>query len=169
MIIKKYKVIQKDGKSAPHLFESVSDALRTISATKIKKIEEVNYEEEVSETTIDKKNFILISRKTDKEIEHSNNSGYAATYSRPALTKVFKSMPVLEVGETLVLESKISAIGRYDNVSIKNWGEDNKEWEWAVYHLKGNILTIDEAKKKYGDFDKALGRDGTIVYTPKLK
>lgn len=169
MIIKKYKVIQKDGKSAPHLFESVSDAVRTISATKIKKIEEVNYEEEVAENSIDKRNFVLISRKTDKEIEHSNNSGYAATYSRPALTKAFKGMYVLEVGETKVLESKLSGIGRYDNTSMKNWGEDNKEWEWAIYHLKGNILTIDDAKAKYGDFDKALGRDGVIVYTPKLK
>jgi hypothetical protein len=68
MFIKKYKVVTKDGKNAPQLFDSIKDALKTVGASKIKKLEEVNYEEEISDTSIDKRNFVLISRKTNEEV-----------------------------------------------------------------------------------------------------
>ena len=55
MIIKKYTVALKDGKYHPHTFETVKDALREIGISKISKIEEINKEEEVSETIIDKR------------------------------------------------------------------------------------------------------------------
>jgi hypothetical protein len=82
---------------------------------------------------------------------------------------VFVGMPILEVGVDTILESTVSMIGRYDKNAHKGWDVDGKEWEWVLYHKRGNVLSIEEAKKKYGDFDKALGRDGVISYTPKLK
>ena len=169
MIIKKYTVELKDGKSHPHTFETVKDALREIGVSRIGKIEEINREEEVSETLIDKRNVAVIARRTDAEIEVSHKSGHAPTFTRPALTKVFERMTVLELGETKVLESNLSAIGRYENNLNKEWATNAKEYEWVLYHTKGKVLTIEEANAKYKELEKLSPKEGNLTYMSKAK
>ena len=69
-------------------------------------------------------------------------------------TKVFERMTLLELGETKVLESTLSAIGRYEDNLNKEWKTDSKEYEWVLYHTKGNSLTMEAAIAKYKDLDK---------------
>lgn len=169
MLIKKYRIISKDGKVNPQLFESIKDGLKTVGAKNISKIEEVSYEEETAESSIDKKLLIVIPRKNNNEINVSNASGQSATLNRPALTKVFSGMTILEIGDDKVLESTLYMIGRYDANAHKTWKDDDKDWEWVLYHKKGKILTFEEMKNKFGEFDKIDGKCGNITYVSKLK
>jgi hypothetical protein len=169
MYIKKYKVITKDGRTNSQLFETVKDALKEISASKIQKIEEVSVSEEVSETLIDRKNVVVIARKTNAEIDASNKSGHSLTFTRPALTKVFEGMTVLELGEDKILESSLSAIGRFEKNMHKDWNADDRGYEWVLYHKKGKTLTIEEARAKYKDLDKLVAKEGVITYLNKGK
>ena len=170
MYIKKYKVIEKrDGKVNSQLFESIKDAVKVVGAANIQKLEEVNYEEEVSESSLDKKLMVVVARKSNDELTISEKSGYTATVSRPMLTKVFNGMTILEVGEDKILESSLSMIGRYDKNAHKVWNSDAREWEWIMYHKKGKTLSLVEAKTKYGDLERLVGRDGAISYVSKLK
>ena len=124
MFIKKYKVITKEGKAHSQLFETVKDALKEIGVSKIGKIEELSVKEEVSDTLIDRKNVAIIARRTDAEIEASDKSGHSPTFTRPALTKVFEGMTLLELGEDKVLESSLSAFGRFESNMNKDWKEE---------------------------------------------
>lgn len=167
MTIKKYKVITKDGKSHPTLFDTVSEAIKTVGAGKILKVEERSIKEEVSESSIDKKNVIVIAR-TNKELQISNTTNHAATLNRPVLTKVFDGMTVLELGEDKVLESKVNTIGTFEKNRHKDW-DDGKDYQWVLYHYKGNILTLEEAFAKYKDLDKFPTKEGAITYFNKGK
>lgn len=169
MYIKKYKVITKEGKANSQLFETVKEAIKQIGAAKIQKIEEVSVKEEVSDTLIDRKNIAIIARKNNQEIEASLSSGHSPTFTRPALTKVFEGMTVLELGEDKVLESSLSAIGRFERNMNKDWKFDDKEYEWVIYHNRGKVLTIEEARAKYRDLDKLVAKEGVITYLNKGK
>jgi hypothetical protein len=169
MYIKKYKVITKEGKVNSKLFETVKDAIKEVGSSKIQKIEEVNVKEEVSETLIDRKNAVVIARKNNQEIEASLSSGHSPTLTRPALTKVFEGMTVLELGEDKVLESSISAIGRFERNTNKDWKFDDMEYEWVIYHTRGKVLTIEEARAKYKELDKLTTKEGSITYFSKGK
>jgi len=170
MYIKKYKVITKDGKAVSQLFETIKDALHHVGTDKVQKIEELNLEEEMKDTLVDRRNLIIIARKSNTELEFSDKTNQSLTYSRPMLTKVFNGMTILEVGEDKVLESNLSVIGRYDRGIQRVWEVgDEKDWEWVLYHKKGKFLTVEEATSKYGDLDKAMGKIGTISYINKAK
>jgi hypothetical protein len=170
MHIKKYKVITKDGKAIGQLFDTIKDALNHVGTSSVQKIEELNLEEDTNDSLIDKRNIILISRKSNEELESSDKTNQSLTYSRPMLTKVFNGMIVLEVGEDKILESSLSVMGRFDSGIQRVWKNDtDKPWEWVLYHKKGKYLTPEEATAKYGDIDSYLGKEGVIVYMPKSK
>lgn len=166
MIIKKYKVITKEGKSHPTLFDTISDAVKTVGAAKIKKIEERDFKEEVSEISIDRKNVIVIGR-TNKDLERSQLKREAVVFNRPVLTKVFEGMTVLELGDDKVLESKLYSIGTFDKKIHKDWDSDGKEYQWVLYHLNAKTLTLEDAFAKYKDLEKHIAKDGTITYMSK--
>ena len=170
MNIKSYKVILKDGKSYPHLFYSVKDALKTVGATKIQKLQEVIEKVEVSETSIDRKAVAVIARRDNKEVDISDTTFQAATYNRPLLTKVFEGMTLLEVGEDVVLESKINSMGVFNN-SLQSKYEpdisDGKEYQWVIYHIKGHKLTVEEARKKYKELETTTLKEGMVTYIRK--
>lgn len=169
MLVKKYKLILKNGKAFPKLFDTVKDAIASAGTEGILKLEEVNHKEDVSDEKIDTRIFAIVSRETNAEVVKSDSSGYAVTVNRPALTRVYQNMPLIEVGEDFVVESTLTTIGRYDRRLHKVWDGDGKDWEWVLYHTRGKKLTIDEAKKKYGNFDEQLGRDGAISYGMKTR
>jgi D-alanyl-D-alanine carboxypeptidase len=169
MFIKKYKVITKEGKAHSQLFETVKDALKEIGVSKIGKIEELSVKEEVSDTLIDRKNVAIIARRTDAEIEASDKSGHSPTFTRPALTKVFEGMTLLELGEDKVLESSLSAFGRFESNMNKDWKDNDRGYEWVLYHRKGKVLTIEQARAKYKDLDKLTTKEGALTYLNKGK
>jgi len=169
MLVKKYRLITKDDRVFPQLFDNVKDAIASAGTAGIKKLEEVNFDDEESEGVVDPKTYVIISRENNAEVINSDKTGYAVSVNRPVLTRVFQNMPVLEVGEDMVLESKLSVIGRYDKRLHKAWDGSGKDWGWVLYHPKGKMLTIEEAKAKYGDFDSHLGKDGSVTYAMRAK
>ena len=116
---------------------------------------------------IDKKNAIVIARKTDEELEKSNTTGESAVYNRPTLTKVFDGMTVLEVGKDKVLESTLKAIGTFNKDIHKGYDTFEKDYQWVLYHFKGSFLTIEQATEKYKELETTTLKEGTITYMSK--
>ena len=167
MKIKKFKVIKKDGKAYPQLFDTIKDALREIGSSNITKLEEVFYDEQVSEITIDKKNVVVIARKKNEELEKSQKTGTAPVYNRPVLTKVYEGMTILELGEDKVLESKLVSIGTFNKDIHKGYDLTEKEYGWVLSHLSGVYLTVEEATKKYRELENLTTKENTIIYMSK--
>lgn len=155
MYYKKYKVITKQGKSHGTLFDTLKTAISTIGVSNIQKIEEVNISDSSDDKIVDKKIAMLLTKRSDDDINISKKSGYTVSYVKPVNAKLFDGMKVIEVGETTVLVATLKVISRYEASLYPAWDsskyDSTKEWDWVLLHKGAKLMKMKEAIQQFGD------------------
>lgn len=163
MEIKQYKVQLKEG-ICSDIFNSPQEAMKKFGSNLARLIE---YQSKVKkETNVPTDTALLISGRSDDDLETSLDCGYAVMYNCPNKTKLYEGMPYLEVSENNVLEGKVVRLENYSKSLHHHWKgpgyRPEKEWKWAIYHKKSKIIPRSEAVKKYNN--SLNGTQGGISY-----
>jgi len=166
MKIKKLKVVLKSGTTYPTEFDTVTEAIKTVGINDVSKIIEVNIDapKKIGHT-YDKDSILVISKRSNEDLEKSLSCGYTVTYNKPSSDRVFEGMTMVETSEDKAL------IGKF--VSLRNWDpglhkdfippgyRPDKDWEWAIYNRDAKIVDREELEKTIG---KIPGVQGGIGY-----
>ena len=168
MRLKKIKVIQKNGMTHPQMFDTASEAVKVVGISNICKMEEVNVD--VTRKYGPDKNpdeILVISKRSNEDLEISKECGYTVTYNKPSLDKVFEGMVMFEASDENVFITKFTALRSYDRNSHTAWKgpgyRPEKEWEWAIFHQKGEIIPRLVAEEQYGKIPGVQGGIGYLV------
>ncbi len=109
---------------------------------------------------------LLISKRSNDDLKTSLGCGYSVTYNCPKAERLYEGMRYLEVGDDQVLEAYVSRIERYEKSIHHHWKgpglKPNKEWAWAIFHSKGELVSRSFAQEKYNNSLK--GTQGGISY-----
>jgi hypothetical protein len=166
MNVKLYKVHLKSG-SSTKLYETPQEAMQEHRGN-IVKFEEVFTKPMTKkfETPIVKgEEALLISKRDNDDLATSKECGYAVTYNSPSLKKIYDGMVYLELSDDSVLVAEVVRLERYSKLIHHHWKgpgyRPDKEWQWAIYHRKGQIISRELAEQKYG---KLKGTQGGISY-----
>jgi len=163
---KVYKVELLDGRCPSTTYETRQEALRAHRGN-IKKLVEVvpKQTKKKVEPTSDQL-AIVISARSDEDLEISKGCGYAVMYNCPKRDKIYEGMRYLEVSDDYVLEAEILRLEKYEKGAHHHWKgpgyRPDKTWKWALYHKNGKIIQRDLAEVKYGNSLK--GTQGGISY-----
>lgn len=162
-----YQVILLDGTPANGYFETRQEAIRAHRGN-IQKLVEVipKTVKNVPRSNPSSNEGLLISKRSNDDLETSQSAGYSVTYNCPKLDRIFEGMTYLEVSDDKVLEARMVRLERYEKLIHHHWKgpgyKPNKEWGWAIYHTGGRIIDKSIAKEKYGNPLK--GTQGGISY-----
>ena len=172
MLNKAYKVHLIDGKIPITLYPSFNDAVKAHGLKNISKVEEVIIKKGNSASVAPSKDLILVlSSRSDDDIELSMKCGYAVTYNSPSYEKIFTGMRYLEASEKLVLEGVILKREKYDSKLHLDWSSiiprNKKLWNWSIYHSNSTVITREEAEKNYGKISGVQGGIGYIDLSQK--
>jgi len=170
MKIKKIKVTLKNGMSHPELFDTATMAVKTVGISNILKMEEVNQEvKQKYGHEFNKDQCLVISKRSNIDLEISLKCGYTVTYNKPSLQKVYNGMTIFETSEGAVLISKFVTLRNWDCNTHKDYTppgyRPDKEWEWAIFHKDSEIFDRSELEKKIGKIPGVQG--GIGYYVPK--
>ena len=171
MKLKKIKVILKSGMSHPEMFDTVSEAVKTVGIKNIGKMEEVNVDTPKKYGhSFNKDEMLVISKRSNKDLETSLRCGYTVTYNKPNLEKVYEGMTVLETSDDHVLMGKFTSLRSWDPAVHKDYippgYRPDKDWEWAIYNKDSQILDRAELEKEIG---RIPGVQGGIGYHVPVK
>ena len=163
MELKKYKVVLKQG-ICSDIFDTPIQAVKKFGSNLEKVVEFTPPKTKKTETPTQQ--ALLISGRSDDDLELSKDCGYAVMYNCPNRTKLYEGMPYLEVSENSVLEGEVIRIEKYQKSIHHHWKgpgyKPEKEWAWAIFHRKSKITEKERAQKKY---DNTLaGTQGGISY-----
>jgi hypothetical protein len=167
MIVDKfYKVELLDGRVPSVIYETRQEALRAHRGN-IKKLIEVlpKQTKKKVETTSDQL-AIVISARSNEDLDISKDCGYAVMYNCPKRDKIYEGMVYLEISDEYVLEATITKLEKYEKSVHHHWKgpgyRPDKVWKWALFHKNGKIISRDSAEKKYNNPLK--GTQGGISY-----
>jgi hypothetical protein len=175
MVNKLYKVQLKDGKIPSTLFHSISDAIKAHGVSNIVKIDEVSTKKpNISSITKSNDLILVLSSRSNDDLELSLKCGYAVTYNCPSYKKTFPGMKYLEVSENQVLEGEILKLEKFDLKQHYDWASiiprhQEKIWKWSIYHSKSIIISRTEAENKYGKIPGVQGGIGYIDLSKSKK
>jgi hypothetical protein len=163
MQVKQYKVQLKEG-ICTDIFDSPQAAMKKFGSNLARLIE---YESKVKkELKVPTDIALLISARSDADLEVSVSCGYAVMYNCPNKTKLYEGMPYLEVSENSVLEGTVIRLESYSKSLHHHWKgpgyRPDKEWKWAIYHKNSKIIPREVAEKKYNN--SLNGTQGGISY-----
>ncbi len=164
---REYKVVFLDGMTSNESYNTRQDAIRAHRGN-ISKLIEVIPRKTVKKTepTPSIKEALLISKRSDEDLELSKSCGYAVTYNCPRKDRLYEGMRYLEVSDGNVLEAEVMRIERYEKSLHHHWKgpgyRPDKEWAWAIFHKNGKIKPKSEMVKKYTNPLK--GTQGGISY-----
>jgi hypothetical protein len=167
---KNYQVVLKDGSSPSIYYPSIELALKSNKGN-ILRIKEIPLTSPKSKTEtlglIDSGNILLISQRSDEDLDISLECGYAVMYNCPSRNKIFPGMRYLEVSKDKVLEAEIDKLEHYERSIHTRWSKitprfPDKEWRYVIYHKNGKIRDRKEMEKKYENSLK--GTQGGISY-----
>ena len=167
MISKLYKVQLKNGKIPATLYQSPNDAFKEHGVSNIARIDEVPAKKGATTDVAKSKDLgLVLSSRSDDDLELSIKCGYAVTYNCPSYKKIYQGMKYLEVSDNLVLEGEILKLDKFDLKVHHDWAaiiprHTEKLWKWSIYHTKAKIIPRSEAEAKYG---KIPGVQGGIGY-----
>lgn len=167
MIVEKlYKVQLLDGKEITTLYETRQDALRAHRGNISKLIEVLpKVIKKKVEVTSDQL-AIVISARSNEDLEISKDCGYAVMYNCPKMDKIYDGMRYLEVSDEFVLEATITKLEKYEKTVHHHWKgpgyKPDKTWKWALFHKNGKIISRKQAEQKYDNPLK--GTQGGISY-----
>jgi hypothetical protein len=173
MLNKLYKVQLKDGKIPTTLYQSIGDAINAHGAANVVKIDEVAGKK-TSSSGVDKSKDLglVLSSRSDDDLELSIKCGYAVTYNCPSYKKIYQGMRYLEVSDNFVLEGQILKLDKFDIKVHHDWAaiiprHAEKIWKWSIYHTKAAIISRNEAEAKYGKIPGVQGGIGYINLAKK--
>lgn len=162
---KAFKITLHDGRVIDKLFPTLQDAIKELGVKNIKKVEEVNIKKSSTAVTPSKDSALVISMRSEEDLQLSLSCGYAVTYNCPASNRIFPGMKYFETSENTVLEGEIVKLAKYDSLVHHHWKgpgfKPDKVWKWAIFHKNSKIITKEEAEAKYG---KIPGVQGGIGY-----
>ena len=173
MINKLYKVQLKDGKIPTTLYQSIGDAIKAHGAANVVKIDEVAGKKTGSSGVAKSKDLgLVLSSRSDDDLELSIKCGYAVTYNCPSYKKIYQGMKYLEVSDNFVLEGQILKLDKFDIKVHHDWAAiiprySEKIWKWSIYHTKAAIISRNEAEVKYGKIPGVQGGIGYINLAKK--
>jgi hypothetical protein len=170
MKLKKFKVILKSGMSHPTLFDTVGEAVKTVGVKNISKLEEVEDPKAKGKPNVmvgDE--MLVISKRSNEDLEKSLKCGYTVTYNKPNLDKVYRGMTILETSEDRVLIGKFKDLSNWDPMVHKDYippgYRPDKDWEWAIFNTNAKIVDRKELEKEIGRIPGVQG--GIGYHTPK--
>jgi hypothetical protein len=163
---KAFKVFLKDGRIPDILYSTMQEAFKTHGLKNILRVDEVAVGKANKSSVMPSKDMALvISMRSEKDLKISLDCGYAVTYNCPSAQKIYDGMSYLETSENSVLEGKLLKLTKYDKLIHHHWKgpglHPDKEWKWAIFHKDAQIISREEAEKKYG---KISGVQGGIGY-----
>lgn len=166
MKLKKIKVILKSGMTHPQLYDTAGQAVKEVGISNIAKMEEVNVDvPKKYGHSYNKDEMLVISKRSNEDLEKSLQCGYTVTYNKPSLEKVYEGMTVLETSEDRVLMGKFVALRSWDPAVHKDYippgYRPDKDWEWAIYNKDSQILNRSELEEQIG---RIPGVQGGIGY-----
>jgi hypothetical protein len=167
MIVEKvYKVQLLDGKESSTLYETRMDALRAHRGNIAKLIEVLpKHTKKKVEQTNDQL-AIVISARSNEDLEISKDCGYAVMYNCPKRDKIYEGMKYFEVSDEYVLEATITKLEKYEKTVHHHWVgpgyKPDKVWKWALFHKNGKIVSRKNVEERYGNPLK--GTQGGISY-----
>lgn len=168
MKVKMFKAHLKEGSTVLELFETPSEIIKKFGASNILKIEEVYKTNTKVEENASKKTILEISARSYDDLTLSKECGYAVTYNKPSLTKIYEGMTYIETSDEYVLVADFLRIEKYDKLIHHHWKgpgyRPNKTWKWALYHRNPKIISREDAEKQFG---KLSGVQGGIGYVTK--
>jgi hypothetical protein len=141
---KLYKVQLLDGKETTTLYETRQDALRAHRGNVAKLIEVLPKATKTKPASTIDELVIVISARSNEDLEISKDCGYAVMYNCPKRDKIYEGMKYLEVSENYVLEATITKLEKYEKGAHHHWKgpgyKPDKVWKWALFHKNGRII-----------------------------
>lgn len=161
-----YKVELLDGRTTTTLYETRQEAIRAHRGNISKLIEHTPKEIIKRVGEVKDELAILISARSNEDLDISKGCGYAVMYNCPKRDKIYEGMKYLEVSDDYVLEAEIVRLEKYEKGAHHHWKgpgyRPDKTWKWAIYHKNGKIVSRDLVEKKYNN--KLKGTQGGISY-----
>jgi hypothetical protein len=163
---KQYKVELLDGRIPDKIFETRQEAVREYRGNISKLIEVLPKAiKKLPDTTGDEL-AILISARSNEDLDVSLDCSYAVMYNCPKRDKIYPGMKYLEVSDEYVLEAVIDKLEKYEKGAHPHWKgpgyKPNKEWKWAIYHKNGKLVKRKNVEERYSNSLK--GTQGGISY-----
>ena len=163
---KLYKVQLLDGKETTTLYETRQDALRAHRGNVAKLIEVLPKATKTKPASTIDELVIVISARSNEDLEISKDCGYAVMYNCPKRDKIYEGMKYLEVSENYVLEATITKLEKYEKGAHHHWKgpgyKPDKVWKWALFHKNGRIVPRKNVEERYSNPLK--GTQGGISY-----
>ena len=163
---KLYKVQLLDGKETTTLYETRQDALRAHRGNVAKLIEVLPKESKKKADVTHDQLAIVISARSNEDLDISKECGYAVMYNCPKRDKIYEGMKYLEVSDEYVLEATITKLEKYEKGAHHHWKgpgyKPDKTWKWALFHKNGKIISRRNAEERYSNPLK--GTQGGISY-----
>jgi len=161
-----FRVVLLDGKTTSTFYETRQEAIRAHRGN-ISKLVEFTPKEMVKRVgEVKDKQAILISARSNEDLDISKGCGYAVMYNCPKKDKIYEGMKYLEVSDEYVLEAEIVRLEKYEKGAHHHWKgpgyRPEKTWKWAIFHKNGKIVSRDLVERKYSN--KLKGTQGGISY-----
>ena len=164
MELKKYKVLLKEG-ICTDIFDTPIEIAKKFGSNVQKIVEFTPPKKKKTEQPTEQ--ALLISARSDEDLDISIDCGYAVMYNCPTKTKLYEGMPYLEVSKNKVLEGKVVRLEKYQKELHSRWGSivprfPDRTWRYAIYHRGSKIISRQEAERKYNN--PLAGTQGGISY-----
>jgi len=163
---KLYKVQLLDGKETTKLYETRQEALRAHRGNISKLIEVLPKATKPKPVSNVDELVIVISARSNEDLEISKDCGYAVMYNCPKRDKIYEGMKYLEVSDNYVLEATITKLEKYEKGAHHHWKgpgyKPDKTWKWALFHKNGKIVPRKNVEERYSNPLK--GTQGGISY-----
>jgi len=164
MELKKYKVVLKQG-ICSDIFDTPIQAVKRFGSNLEKVIEFTPPKKKKTESPTQQ--ALLISARSDEDLEISLDCGYAVMYNCPNKSKLYEGMPYLEVSENNVLEGRVVRLDKFEKSIHTRWGNiiprfPDRLWRYTIYHRGSKIISRQEAERKYNN--PLAGTQGGISY-----
>ena len=163
---KLYKVQLLDGKETTKLYETRQEALRAHRGNISKLIEVLPKATKPKPVSNVDELVIVISARSNEDLEISKDCGYAVMYNCPKRDKIYEGMKYLEVSDNYVLEATITKLEKYEKGAHHHWKgpgyKPDKIWKWALFHKNGKIVPRKNVEERYSNPLK--GTQGGISY-----
>jgi hypothetical protein len=163
---KLYKVQLLDGNETTKLYETRQEALRAHRGNISKLIEVLPKATKTKPAPTVDELVIVISARSNEDLEISKDCGYAVMYNCPKRDKIYEGMKYLEVSENYVLEATITKLEKYEKGAHYHWKgpgyKPDKTWKWALFHKNGKIVPRKNVEERYSNPLK--GTQGGISY-----
>lgn len=163
---KQYRVQLLDGREITTLYETRQEALRAHRGNISKLIEVLPKATKTKVTTYSDELAIVISARSNDDLEISKDCGYAVMYNCPKRDKIYEGMKYLEVSDEFVLEATITKLEKYEKGAHHHWKgpgyKPDKTWKWALFHKDGKIVPRKLVEQRFSNPLK--GTQGGISY-----